>query len=158
MTKNASYEEKFKKYLGASARFEIDPKSKGPKAENLEVLKEALEHVGINLKYKGDTLDIEVDSNKYIKACTRYAGPKDKKRKFATNKVGIKGDTVQYSDVIFMLQTMTDKEIMTELNMPYATYYRHKKAMLNSDYYKSLDANVEWTEDYLDTIFFNETF
>ena len=37
---------------------------------------------------------------------------------------------------------------MAELEIPYATYYRHKKVMLASDYYKELDFKEEHEEDY----------
>lgn len=158
MAKSAAYEEKFRKYLGTRVSFKLDQKSQNVNPEALKKLTEALDHVGIDLRTNNNSLEIEIDSDKYLKACTRYAGPKEKKRRFETNNVGLKGDVAQYSDIITMMQTMTDKEIMTELNMPYATYYRHKKAMMESEYYKSLDLSKIKEEGYLDTIFFDEAF
>ena len=158
MVKNVAYEEKFRKYLGTQVSFKLDPKSKSANQESLEKLTEALAHVGINLRAQNNVVEISIDPDKYLKACTRYAGPKEKKRRFETNNISLKGDVVQYSDVILMMQTMTDKEIMAELNMPHATYYRHKKAMLESDFYYALDQSKIKEEGYLDTILFNEPF
>lgn len=42
-----------------------------------------------------------------------------------------------------MLETMSDYEIMEKLNMKKATYYRHKKAMLESEWYREHGRNLE---------------
>ena len=137
----------------------MDTSSKGPRPESVEKLKEALSHVGIDLEYTKSTLTICVDPQNFVRAYTRKSGPKDKKRTFKTNEIGVKGETVQYSDVVNMLlDKMKDTEIMAELNMPPATYYRHKKALMNSDYYKSIDWDRVDEDGYLEGLLFNEAF
>jgi len=54
-----------------------------------------------------------------------------------------------YSDVVLMLQSMTDQEIMEHIGIKYATYYRHKKKLLESEYYKFTDKNRLTDELYL---------
>ena len=159
MTKDNTYEEKVRSYFDAAAKFDLDAASKGPRPESVDKLKEALSHVGIELNYTKSTLTISVDPQNFVRAYTRKSGPKDKKRTFKTNEIGVKGDTVQYSDVVtMMLKKMKDTEIMAEFNMPPATYYRHKKAMMNSDYYKSIDWDRVNEDGYLEGLLFNEAF
>lgn len=80
-----------------------------------------------------------------------------------------------YSDVLFLLQRMTDTEVMKKLSGKYrkrqiekkyrtlnfvpepspmapATYYRHKKRMMESSWYKSLDKNRLDDLDYLHSV------
>ena len=53
---------------------------------------------------------------------------------------------------------MSDLEIMKELNVPKSTYYRHKKAMLESEYYKELDKERLSDEEYLKESLFDSKF
>lgn len=80
-----------------------------------------------------------------------------------------------YSDVLFLLQQMTDTEVMKKLSGRYrkrqiekgyrtlkyvpepssmapATFYRHKKRMMESSWYKSLDKNRLDDLDYLHSV------
>lgn len=121
--------------------------------ENFEKVKEALDAVGIFLNIDKDrnTLSISVSPYQYGRVKNRYAGRK--------TKGAVKGKDenslfvfYKYSDVVFMLQSMKDAEIAEILRMPIATYYRHKKKMKESNYYKSLDMNKVLDKEYLESI------
>lgn len=45
--------------------------------------------------------------------------------------VSEEGHPVKCAEVLMMLETMSDYEIMEKLNMKKATYYRHKKPCSN---------------------------
>lgn len=58
----------------------------------------------------------------------------------------------RYSDVVYMMQTMMDKEIADRIEMPIATFYRHKQRLKESYYYRSLDLNRLKDKEYLDGV------
>ena len=64
----------------------------------------------------------------------------------------------QYSDIVFMMQTKKDADVAAEIRMPIATFYRHKKAMKESAYYKSLDLNRLRDKEYLESVAGNRMF
>ena len=45
----------------------------------------------------------------------------------------------KYSDVIYRLCHKSNDTVAKEIGMKIATFYRHKKIMMESNYYKSLD-------------------
>ena len=51
-----------------------------------------------------------------------------------------------------MMQTMKDQEIANKIGMPIATYYRHKKTLKDSYYFKSLDLNKLQDKEYLESV------
>ena len=51
-----------------------------------------------------------------------------------------------------MKQTMTDAQLCEKIDMKPATYYRHKKELKESDYYKTLDKNKLSDLNYLKSI------
>ena len=51
-----------------------------------------------------------------------------------------------------MMQIMTDRETAERINMPIATFYRHKKIMKSSSYYKTLDKNKMDDLEYLKSV------
>ena len=117
--------------------------------KNYNTVKDALEAVGVKLSVSEDILRIEIDPEKYETEKTRRAGRRNVKASFKTNAVMPSGLRARYSDVISMLQSMNDIAVMKELGMARATYYRHKKAMLSSGYYKALDKARLDDIDYL---------
>ena len=117
--------------------------------KNYNTVKDALEAVGVKLSLSEDVLRIEIDPVRYESEKTRRAGRRNVKASFTTNSVMPSGLRARYSDVIFMLQSMNDIAVMKELGMARATYYRHKKAMLSSGYYKALDKARLDDIDYL---------
>jgi len=135
----------------------VDKDSVIKNAESFEVVKAALAKVGVCIELNENSsreidsyrLSIKIDPDSYLEANMRFAGPKVKGFRFPDNEFGLSGDYVYYSDVIFMLQTMNDKEVMDALGIKYASYYRHKKKMLESDYYQMADKNRLMDPDYL---------
>ncbi|MBQ8024333.1 MAG: hypothetical protein IJ254_08755 [Succinivibrio sp.] len=95
-----------------------------------------LEHVGITFSYK-KYFCINFDEDIYNSVVLRGAG----RKKVAA--VSEEGHPVKCAEVVQMMQTMTDYEIMDKLKMKKATYYRHKKAMLESNWYKDHGRNLE---------------
>ena len=120
--------------------------------KNLEKMKEALEEVGVRLYVTDGTLSLSIYPNRYVRTRNRNAG---RRKKVAWNEEKCKKgqwESYKYSDIVFMMQTMKDQEIADKIGMPIATYYRHKKAMKESRYYKSLDLNKLRDKEYLDGV------
>lgn len=112
--------------------------------ENFQAVKKALEEVGVYLNMEENhTIRISINGTKYLQNKRRSAGRRSEMKKNDNDEI------IRYSDVVLMLQSMTDKQIYEKLNMSLATYYRHKKKLVNSDYYKSLDKNRLDDEVYL---------
>lgn len=103
-------------------------------AEKLELMQDALAKVGFTLKVEHNSLSMYMNTNTYATTITRNAG-----RRRSHSRVN--DEILRYSDVVLMMQTMTDKEISEKIHMKIATYYRHKKTMKESRYFKSLDKN-----------------
>lgn len=152
MAKENAYKYDYTKYIGAKLEYNLSNKQDRYSAkindQNLEIIKDALDRAGIILNITDEKLSIEVDPKRYVSSSIRNAGPKDKRIRFNSNKYGCKGDIVQYSDIAYLMQTMPDKDIMEELDIPYATYYRHKKVLFASDYYINIDTSSFHDEDY----------
>lgn len=115
-------------------------------AINFETMKMALNEVGIYLDIKDGELVLSLHKYKYLRRKTRNAGTK-KRRVQKTD-----GKAYRYSDILSMSQTMKDVEILKTIGMTSATYYRHKKAMKNSDYYKKVDKTKLSDIEYLKSI------
>lgn len=77
-----------------------------------------------------------------------------KKSRGGRRKIDISSDKkfIKYSDIILMMQQMSDKQIMEDLGVKHATFYRRKKTMLESKYYKNLDKNRLDDKEYLENI------
>lgn len=101
-------------------------------------MQELLKDIGICLDYNAQgNLDLIITKDYYgIKS--RNAG----RHRRVSN--------VTYADIIYMLnQGMTDKTILQQIGMASATYFRHKKDMVQSDYYRRLDKDRLNDLDYL---------
>lgn len=105
--------------------------------QSFQEMQETLAKVGVDIFLTNGYLILSKSDTKYKKKTSRGAGKK------STAK------PCSIIDILIMLQTMTDKQIYTEIEMSPATYYRHKKAMLESDMYHSLDASRINDMDYL---------
>lgn len=121
--------------------------------QNYEKMKEALNQVGIMLSVENSSLRLSIFPEKYIRAKNRHCG---KKKSVAWNNDC--SDFFKYSDVVYWIQTLKDPDVAAKLGMPIATYYRHKKALKESDYYKSLDKNRLEDKEYLDSVEGNRIF
>ena len=129
-------------------------------AENLDQIKEILFSMGVILDVKDGSLFINVMGDRYYRKKTRNAGRRETYGKVDYRKAeGFSfGDLCLYSDVVWMSQSMTDKQIAEKIGMKIATYYRHKKNMKNSIYYNSLDLNKLNDREYLESVSGNYCF
>jgi len=159
MAKDDIYYERLGKYNSAGFSCAVDDTflSKKKDKERFEAAKDALKAVGVDLSYNDGRLSMRMDSEMYLNVATRKAGPKSKKI-LSPSYQDNKGHTMYYSDVLIMMQNMSDAEIIRELKVPKATYYRHKKAMLESEYYKELDKTRLDDEEYLKEAIFDGKF
>lgn len=121
-------------------------------AENLEKMKEALDAVGIWLNVEDGRLSLSIYPEGYIRTKDRNAG---RRKKVAWNQEAKKKgkyELYKYSDIVLMMQTMKDQELADKIGMPIATFYRHKKALKDSEYYWSLDLNRLREKEYLESV------
>ena len=120
--------------------------------KNFEKMKEALDAVGVWLDISDGELSLSIYPEKYIRTKERNAG---RRKKIVWNEEARKKgkyETYKYSDIVFMMQTMKDKEIANKIGMPIATYYRHKKTLKESYYFNSLDLNKLQDKEYLESV------
>lgn len=121
--------------------------------ENIEAVQQAMRAAGIMMElYDDGTLYIRVREKDYRKKMTRNAG------RYKKSVYNSEFCTWRYSDIVCMLQTMTDKQIYTSIGMASATYYRHKKELLQSEYYASLDTTRLEDMEYLQSLPKNHAF
>lgn len=117
--------------------------------ENIERIKELLLDVGVWFDIEDGRLYLGVLSESYNRAKKRNAGKR--KRIFRDeSKEGYK--YYSYADIVFMAQSMTDREICEKTGIPQATFYRHKKRLKESQYYKILDKNKLGDIEYLKSV------
>lgn len=102
--------------------------------ENVEEMKQLLADAGFNLFLEDGILILSANENK--KKSTSAGRPK----RYSVKDTE-KFETYKYSDIVCMMQSMMDKDISEKIKMPIATFYRHKKRMVSSEYYNSLDKN-----------------
>ena len=115
-------------------------------AENIEKMQKVLKSIGVSLIVTGTELDLVLDPDEFAAKQHRNAG---RRAKIKWKKDVTEG-SYKYSDIVYMMQFMTDKEISEKIEMPIATYYRHKKEMKESYYFNSLDLNRLKDKEYLD--------
>lgn len=115
--------------------------------KNYAEIKEFLYQVGISLNIKDGHMHLHINEQAYKKNKKRNAG---RKHRFVYSNDNF--SVYKYADIVFMMQSMTDKEICEKINLPQATYYRHKKEMRESTYYKSLDLNRLKDLEYLQSV------
>lgn len=115
----------------------------------LPVIIEALNSIHINMTVTENELSLFIPASYYNEYHKRNAGRRrkimSKTGEYETyelngrTKTFYSGDKLMYSDVLRLLLTKGDAEIIRELNIPRATYYRHKKVLLDSRYYLAID-------------------
>ena len=127
---------------------------------SLPILQETLKKAGFLLDLYEDRLTISVDPIAYARTQTRYAGPKQ--HHFTdTEKAGHSQDSpggLLYSDLVYMMQEMSDTAIIEKTGIPRRTFYRHKKRMLESPYFALLDPERLRDRAYLESLPYNLTF
>ena len=118
-------------------------------ATSLNEMVEALDEVGFYLSIEEGKLTIIKDDDKYRSKQTRNAG---RRRNIAIKSNKTHFEAYRYAEIVCMMQIMTDREIAERINMPIATFYRHKKIMKSSSYYKTLDKNKMDDLEYLKSV------
>lgn len=129
--------------------------------KNFEAVQKALDDVGVYISLDDNELYITIMEDSYLHKKKRNAGRRkiivsdptaQEELDLYNGKTLTIDRTWKYSDVVFMLQTMTDKQICEKIGMAQATYYRHKRELKNTDYYKLLDQNKLTDKDYLESV------
>lgn len=146
MDRRSRNEIKKKEYSKLKLSYELAENGKTDN-DTYHKIQAALEDAGFIFSVKNDKLTIEVLESKYVRNRFRNAGRKPKSVQRKDNFL-----SYRYSDIVCMMQTMTDKEIYGKIGMPSATYYRHKKELMSSNYYKQLDKNKLTDISYLKTV------
>lgn len=139
-------------YQGCRLRFKLDSSDNTFEKMNLKNIKkmqDALDQVGILLDVTGGELILSILPEKYTRKKNRDAG---RHKKYVTFMEDNMSKTCRYSDVVYFMQSLSGKEIAQKLSMPIATYHRHKKSLIESDYFKSLDLNRLNDRQYLESI------
>lgn len=117
--------------------------------QNYEQIKKLLIDVGIYFNVENGKLYLSVIRDNYNDIKKRNAG----RRKKAFSDKSQKGyECYHYADIVFMLQNMTDKEICEITGISQATFYRRKKELKESKYYKMLDKNRLGDMEYLKSV------
>lgn len=125
--------------------------------ENYKLMQEALALVGVEFKILDGVLDMRINSSEYVSVVDRYAGRTRMPVMRECGKNSYKA--YKYSDIVLMkAQKIRDKAIAEKLEISIASYYRRKKKMLESSYYKSLDPNKTWDKEYLESVSGNRDF
>lgn len=122
------------------------------RSQNLNAMNEVLTHVGVVLKIENNKLTIAIDEGKYNKIKVRNAG---RKRVKITKE---DGESYRYSDILNLLLEYDDKDICKLLKMNIATYYRHKKKMMESNYMRTIDSKRLTDRSYIETHENNDEF
>ena len=123
--------------------------------QNYDQIKKLLEEVGVFLDVSNGELYLSVVYDIYNGVKKRNAGRRRSVFRDENQKNYIH---YTYADIVFMLQSMTDKEICEKTGIPQATFYRHKKRLKESLYYKSLDMNRLNDKKYLQSVSGNFAF
>lgn len=121
-------------------------------AENFRLMKHILDKCGIMLDIYEDELTLSVIPSAYSHSHKRHAGPKDRHFSVPETDKQTKSSYYRLSDILLMMQSMQDKEIITLTGIPSSTFYRHKRKMYETWYYKTLDPEKEWTREYLESV------
>lgn len=144
MRKDKKIESNRRKYEKLKLTYKVDD-TVDNKSSTYEKMKVALEKSGFlfDISSKG-ILTLEILESKYVRKNYRNAGRKPKTVQRKDNFL-----SYRYSDIVCMMQTMTDAKIYKKIGMSSATYYRHKKELISSSYYAALDKNMLGDIDYL---------
>lgn len=111
------------------------------------ILKDLCANVGVNLSVSNDELFLNIDAEKYV-AVTRQTAGRPANIIFKDDAYSV----YSYADILYMKnQGMTDNDVAKKINMPIATFKRHKKKMMSSVFVKRLDNNKLNDMEYLNS-------
>ncbi len=130
---------------------------KGDRDKNIEdakLIQDILFKHGITFNMDDDEMSIYINHRDYNRINSRNAGRKKKRQRRADGS----GECYYYSDIVHMMQSMTDLEIIDHTGIAPATYNRHKKVMVNSPYYKLIDKKRAGDLEYLRSVEMDQRF
>ena len=123
--------------------------------ENYQKVVDALDAVGVWLNVEDGRLTLSIYPESYIRTKDRNAG---RRQTIALKKDAGKFELYRYSDIVYLMQIKTDQQVADEIGMKIATYYRHKKKLKETKYFKALDRNRLGDKEYLETVAGNFAF
>lgn len=129
----------------------------GKQAElNAEII-ELLELDGINIEVQNNSLTITLSPAlvKRLKQKKNSATNVGRKKFVAFTK---HKQEYRYSDIVYLSQIYKNADVCKKTGIKLATFYRHKRDMVESDYYKSLDLNRLRDLEYLRSVKGDEIF
>ena len=149
-----------KKFDNALVRYDISEREEDiqKNRESLPKFQEILKKAGIHFIVKDNQLTLYLVPESYTRNQTRYAGVRRHQIEKEKGKAKDEYNVYRYSDIVYMMQSMSDMEIKDTIEMSHATYYRHKKALLESNYWRLLDKERLNDEKYLREQPFNRAF
>ena len=122
--------------------------------EDAKLIQDILFKHGVFFSMNDNEINIYINHKDYNRINSRNAGRKRKLQKRADGS----GDCYYYSDIVHMMQSMTDLEIIAHTGIAPATYNRHKKVMVNSPYYKMIDMKRAGSLEYLKSVELDQRF
>lgn len=147
--------QKEKEYSNLMLRYEVRDVdwAKKTNKENYETLKTIFNEIGIMFNLEDNKLTIGIHGYQFLRMQNRYAGRRRKVLKKKPEPDSCESTNYyRYSDIVYMLKTKKDKEIAEIIGMKIATYYRHKKKMKESSYYKKLNMDSLQDKKYLESL------
>lgn len=119
--------------------------------EAFEAIQKALFDSGISLEIShGNELTLMLHSGLYEERKKRNAGRREKNFLLPSSLAEELGHvTLRYADIVFLEQSKTSAEICSMTGISQSTYFRHKRKLLESAFYKNLDRNRLSDHDYL---------
>lgn len=148
-------EQTYKQYQDIRLRYETRESKREQEMNeaNYQIMKDMLKEAGFSLQIKDHVMTLSVIPLSYARSRTRNAG---RRHKHVWDPE--RSTVIRYSDIVRMLESMTDREICEKIRMPESTYYRHKKVLMQSSYYQTLDRNRLDDLDYLQSVKDNRVF
>lgn len=152
MKRNTSFENECRN-LSLSYQIAEDKFQKAINQESFQRIKELLYDVGVNLRVdmENSTLRLSLNGSKYYRVVKRGAGSRSQVV-HVPNGLPPNGNTnmCTYADVVYLLASgLNNIQLRDKLKMSNGSYWRHKREMVQSVYYKSLDQERLGDLDYL---------
>ena len=146
--------ERAKKYDGIRCCFQVKDAEgyKEINKQNFKRLKEALSNVGVSVDVKDGELYMWLDSSTYTSQSNRGVGRRSKCG-IVHYRQGSYGNAIaMYSDVVWLSQGKTDKDVAKEIDMSYSSFRRHKNNPKYQEYRKRIDPDRANDLDYLQSL------
>lgn len=113
----------------------------GETQERFRLVRETLSELGVLFEVEKGTLFVSINPEVYAGLTRKTAGRRTKAvRMEGEDSVG--DGLCRYSDVLYLLTKMGDREVREKLGMSQSTYFRHKKKMLKNELVRSIDRHI----------------